>query len=225
MDRTKWIIFAAICVLTIGGLVVFARRDSVNVDQLDPTKVISATDNERGDNVYGNAESKVVLIEYGDFQCPGCGGAYPQIKAIKEEYKDKIAFVFRSFPLTTIHPNALAASTAAEAAGMQGQFWRMHDVLYDNQTAWSSIDARERTGTFIEYARNIGLDTAKFEADMKTQEVAAKISRDRALGGRVGVDSTPTVFIGSEKLSDDEIQDLIQGSGDKLKAKLDAALK
>ena len=225
MTKTKWAIFAAICILTIGGLVFFARRDSVNVDQIDPNKAVSESASEIGDHVYGNKSSSVVIIEYGDFQCPGCGGAYPQLKTIKEEYKDKIAFIFRNFPLTTIHPNALAASTAAEAAGLQGKFWEMHDKLYENQDAWTSISASERSGIFIGYARDIGLDTTKFEQDLRDSRVSEKISRDRALGSRIGVNSTPTVYVNGQKLGDTETQDLIQSSGDKLKTKIDEALK
>ena len=119
MTRSRWIIFALICIFTIGGLILLSKKDQVNVDNMDASKAMSETTTAIGDQVYGDKSSKVVLIEYGDFQCPGCGGAFPQLKTIKETYKDKIAFIFRNFPLTTIHPNALAASTAAEAAGLR----------------------------------------------------------------------------------------------------------
>src|SRR6478672_343329 len=132
MTRSRWIIFVLICVVTLGGLVLLSKKDTVNVDKEDPTKAVSETASSIGDHVYGNKAAKVVLIEYGDFQCPGCGGAFPQLKTIKETYKDQIAFIFRDFPLTTIHPNALAAATAAESAGLQGKFWEMHDMLYEN---------------------------------------------------------------------------------------------
>lgn len=225
MDRTRWIIFALICVVTLGGLVLLSRKDSVDVSTLDPTVAVSESATAIGDHVYGNKSSKVILIEYGDFQCPGCGGAFPQLKTIKDQYKGEIAFIFRNFPLNTIHPNALAAATAAEAAGLQGKFWEMHDALYENQTAWSGIDASKRTDSFAGYAEDIGLDVEKFRTDLKDPKVAAKISRDRALGTRIKVNSTPTLYIGNQKLTDDETKDLIQGKGEKLMDKLDAALK
>lgn len=225
MTRSRWIIFALICIVTLGGLVFFSKKDSVDVDTIDPSKAVSETKTEIGDHVYGNEASEIVLIEYGDFQCPGCGGAYPQLKQIKETYKDKIAFIFRNFPLTTIHPNALAASTAAEAAGLQGKFWQMHDKLYENQSAWSEIDASKRTDIFAGYAKDIGLDVEQFKADLSDQKVAAKINRDRALAKKLNVNSTPTLYLGSTKLTDEQTSDLIQGKGEKLMDLLDAKLK
>lgn len=225
MTRSRWIVFVLICIVTIGGLILLSKKDTVNVDSLDPTKAVSETTTSIGDHVYGDKSSKVVLIEYGDFQCPGCGGAFPQLKTIKETYKDKIAFIFRDFPLTTIHPNALAAATAAEAAGLQGKFWEMHDKLYENQDAWSRIDASKRTDVFVGYAKDIGLDTTKFKNDLSDQKVVAKINRDRAFGKKLNVDSTPTLYLGSDKVDSATTTDLISNTGTKLMDKLDAALK
>lgn len=225
MTRSRWIIFILICVVTLGGLILLSKKDSVNVDTVDPSKAVSETTTEIGDQVYGNKASKVVLIEYGDFQCPGCGGAYPQLKTIKETYKDQIAFIFRNFPLTAIHPNALAAATAAEAAGLQGKFWEMHNKLYENQTAWSEIDASKRTSIFTGYAEDIGLNVDQFKTDLSDPKIVAKINRDRAFGKKLNVDSTPTLYVNDSKLSSDETTDLVQASGEKLMKKLDAALK
>lgn len=225
MTRTRWIIFILICAITLGGLVLLSKKDSVNVDDIDPSQAVSETTTALGDQIYGDTSSKVVLIEYGDFQCPGCAGAYPGLKQIKEIYKDKIAFIFRNFPLTTIHPNALAASTAAEAAGLQGKFWQMHDKLYENQDAWKSIDASKRTDMFAGYAESIGIDVAQFRDDLSDPKISAKISRDRAIAQKLKVDSTPTMYLGSTKLTSEETSDLVQGGGVKLMDKLDAALK
>jgi len=225
MTRTRWIIFALICVVVLGGLVLLSKKDTVDVSGMDPSKVVSETETAIGDRVYGDVSSKVVLIEYGDFQCPGCGGAFPQLKLIKEEYKDKIAFIFRNFPLTTLHPNALAAATAAEAAGLQGKFWEMHDALYENQSAWENIDASKRTDVFAGYAKDIGLDAEKFVTDLSDPRVSAKINRDRAFGKKLNVNGTPTVYVNDQKLSDTEITDLTQSTGDQLRGKLNAALK
>jgi protein-disulfide isomerase len=225
MTRSRWIIFIVTCIVVLGGLILLTKKDSVNVDDLDPSKAVSETETTIGDHVYGNASAKVVLIEYGDFQCPGCGGAFPQLKTIKETYKDTVAFIFRDFPLTTIHPNALAAATAAEAASLQGKFWEMHDALYENQSAWSDIEAAKRTDVFAGYARDIGLDVEKFKTDLNDTRVAANISRDRAFGQKLGISGTPSLYIGDQKLSADENNDLVQKNGDKLRDKLDAALK
>ncbi|MEO5499524.1 MAG: thioredoxin domain-containing protein [Candidatus Saccharimonadales bacterium] len=225
MDRTRWIIFIVIAVVTLGGLVLLTRQEKVDVANIDPSKAVSETETAIGDQIYGNKSSEVVLIEYGDFQCPGCEGAFPQLKTIKEEYKEQIAFIFRNFPITTSHPNALAASTAAEAAGLQGKFWEMHDKLYENQNAWGTVDASKRTAVFTGYAKDLGLDTGKFTTDLKDPRVSAKIRRDQAFGRKLGVDSTPTIYLGSEKLTTEETSDLIQSNGDLLRKKIDAALK
>lgn len=225
MTRSRWIIFALICIVTIGGLILLSKKDSVDVTNTDPSKAVSETETSIGDHVYGNKASQVVLIEYGDFQCPGCGGAFPQLKTLKEDYKEQIGFIFRNFPLTAIHPNALAAATAAEAAGLQGKFWEMHDKLYETQNAWSNIEAAKRTDAFVGYAEDIGLDTEKFKNDLSDPKIVAKISRDRALGNKLGVDSTPTLYLGTEKLTDEEVSDLIRGTGEKLRNKIDAKLK
>lgn len=225
MTRSRWIIFALICVATIGGLILLSKKDAVDVNDLDPSKAVSESETSIGDHVYGNKSSQVVLIEYGDFQCPGCGGAFPQLKTLKETYEGEIAFIFRNFPLTSIHPNALAASTAAEAAGLQGKFWEMHDRLYENQIAWSTIDPSKRSDVFVGYAEDIGIDAEKFKNDLSDPKIAAKISRDRAIASKLGVNSTPTLYLGNEKLSEEEVSDLIQGTGEKLRNKIGAKLK
>lgn len=225
MTRSRWIIFILICVITLGGMVLLSKKDSVSVDDVDASKIISSTDAALGDHAYGDKASKVVVFEYGDFQCPGCGGAYAQVKAIKEQYKDRIAFVYRHFPLTNIHPNALAAATVAEAAGLQGKFWPMHDKLFESQDAWSGIDASKRTDLFAGYAKDLGLNVDKFKEDLSDPRISAKINRDRALGNKLGVSSTPTFYFGAEKLNEEVTGDLVQKDGALLKAKIEAALK
>lgn len=222
MTKTRWIIFAVICVLALGALIVFAKKDKINVDSIDPAQIITGTN---GDHVFGNKDSKVVLFEYGDFQCPGCGGAYPQLKTITEKYKGQIAFVFRNMPLTTIHPNALAGATAAEAASLQGKYWEMHDKLYEMQDDWSGASTSARTDIFVGYARDLGLDADKFKSDMVSKTVSDKIARDRAIADKLNVDSTPTVYVGSEKMDSATITDLVQQKGDLLIKKLNDKLK
>lgn len=225
MTRTRWIVFVAVCALVLGGLAFMSKKDNVDVGSTDATKIIASTDTTIGDHAYGNKDAKVVLIEYGDFQCPGCGGAYPQLKNIKEKYKDDIAFVFRNFPLTSIHPNALAAAAAAEAAGLQGKFWEMHDALYDNQESWSNAVADQRDSIFDSYATELELDIDQFRTDRASKKVSEKISRDQALGRKMKVDSTPGVFIGNTKIGDETNTDLVQADGSKLMSELDAAIK
>lgn len=225
MNRTTWIVIAVIVILGLGGLIAFTKKDSVNVDTLDPTKIIQNENGLIGDRVYGKTDAKVVVFEYADFQCTGCEAAFNTMNTVQKLYKDKVAFVFRNFPLTSIHPNALAAATVAEAAGQQGKFWEMHDLLFTNQSAWSSLSTDQRGETFLGYAKQLGLDTDKFTQDQASKAVSEKISRDRSLGGKVGVSSTPTLFIGDEKLDSNTVNDVMNGSGDSFKNKIDEALK
>lgn len=202
-----------------------SKKDNVDVSGQDPMKVVAGTSTSIGDHTFGKTDAKVVVTEYADFQCPACGAAHPQIKTIRELYKDTVLFVFRNFPLTTIHPNALAASTAAEAAGLQGKFWEMHDKLYETQDDWSSIDSAKRTDVFTGYAKDLGLNVEQFKTDLSDSRVSDKISRDRALATRLNVDSTPTVYVGSEKADKAVINELVQEKGEQVMKKLDAALK
>ena len=206
MSKKAWIIFVAICVVVLGGLVIVSRKDKVNVDNIDLSKptVASVANGNIADHVFGSKNNKTVLIEYGDFQCPACGSAYPNLKEVTEKNKDKLTFIFRNNPLTSIHPNARAGAAAAEAAGLQGKYWEMHDVLYENQNSWSSASTEQRTSLFASYAKQIGVkDANKFKSDMNSKDVNSKIDFDLALGKRVPVTGTPTLLINGQKIESD----------------------
>ena len=228
MSKTAWIIFSAVIVLVLGGLVVYSRSSnpSADVSTVDANTILAASEQsgQIGDQVYGNPEAKVVLVEYGDYQCPSCGGVYTPIKTAMEAYKDKVAFVFRNFPLTTIHPNARAASAAAEAAGLQGKFWEMHDQLYEAQNDWSTLTGDQRTDVFVGYAKELGLDEARFKTDLAGKQVNTKISFDQAIGNKLKVNSTPTLYLNGEQLSADDAGKIVQGSSTTLTALFDKAL-
>ncbi len=202
MDRTRWIIFAVICVVLLGGLVLNKKSSDVNVDKMDPAKVITSDskNTQIPDHIFGTTSKKLVMIEYGDFQCPACGNLYPLLHPLKEKYKDQLTFIFRNFPLTSIHPNALAASTAAEAAGLQDKWWEYHDFLYENQDDWSSAGTDKRTDIFVAYAKDLGLDTAKFKKNLENEKISNKIDRDQALGKKIGATSTPTLVLNGKTL-------------------------
>jgi protein-disulfide isomerase len=144
-------------------------------------------------HVRGGNNAAVTLEEYGDYQCPPCGALFPMVKAIESQYGDRLRFVFRQYPLTTAHAHALVAAHAAEAAGLQGRFWEMHDRLYENQQKWSTeVDPRP---LFINYARDVGLDVDRFIADMSSPQVEARVTADRLRGRSMGVTGTPTLFV------------------------------
>ncbi len=229
MDKIRWIIFGGIVVILFGALVVYNQATRVNVDvsKVDANTILPASvqNGNIADHVEGSTSGKITLIEYGDFQCPYCGQVYPQIKSIMNTYKDNVTLIFRNFPLSTIHPNALAAAAVAEAAGLQGKYWAMHDLLYTNQADWDSLTGSARTNVFKGYATSLGLNITKFDTDLTGSAVTQKIAFDRALGDKMNVQSTPSIYLDGTLISSDVNQDLEQGTGSKLEALLNAKLK
>lgn len=144
-------------------------------------------------HVRGATDSKVTLVEYGDFQCPACGQYYPAFEQVYEKYKDKVQFQFRHFPLTSIHPNAFAGSRAAEAASKQGKFYEMYNQLYQNQTAWS--ESNSPSSYFEKYAKTIGLDVSKFKTDYTSTAINNAVQADISAGNKIDVNSTPTFVL------------------------------
>jgi protein-disulfide isomerase len=144
------------------------------------------------DHAQGAADAPLTLVEYGDYQCPYCGAAYPVVKRLQKVLGKNLRFVFRNFPLTEAHPYALIAAEAAEAAALQGKFWEMHDTLFEQQDflAPDIIPA---------WAEKIGLNLQKMAADIQSGGVAGRIKEDRRSGIRSGVNGTPTFFINGRR--------------------------
>jgi protein-disulfide isomerase len=145
------------------------------------------------DHHFGNPKASVSLVEFGDFECPHCAHAHPLVKQLLNEMGDQIHFVFRHFPLQEVHPHAYHAALAAEAAGKQGKFWEMHDLIYENQPALNDR-------LLLELALALGLDMEKFEKDWNSKEAEAKVDADIESGVRSGVNGTPTFFVNNTPL-------------------------
>ncbi len=223
MNRTRWIIFAAVCIGLVAALFIF--KQSAPEFPGDPAKVV------QDDRVYGKKDSKVVFIEYGDFQCPSCENLYAPLHEVKEQYKDKVAFVFRHVPIVSAHANAKAAAAAAEAANKQGKFWEMHDLLYENQANWSNAQGNNRSTFFEGYAKQLGLNIEQFKKDVASREVLDRINRDFGALSKAKLEpSTPTVVINGQKIEGSSLT-ITDNSGrsvynaDKIRAELDKALK
>jgi protein-disulfide isomerase len=140
------------------------------------------------DHVLGPADARVTLVEYGDFECPFCGAAYPELKRVLRKLGPKVRFVFRHFPLAEEHPHAPLAAEAAEAAAAQGKFWQMHDLLYQHQTALEDED-------LVRYARELGIDADRVMRELVEHTYAARVREDFLSGVQSGVSGTPRFFI------------------------------
>jgi protein-disulfide isomerase len=200
MNKVKWIIFAVIVLGVFGGIIWIGKSNNQTSSFTgDATHIINAAP--IGDHVLGPKTQKVTFIEYGDYECPGCGRMYQTVKDLTSKYPDKLTFVFRNFPLTSIHANALAAATAAEAAGLQGKYFDMHDMLYQNQDAWVTASVTDRTRIFQNYAQQLGLDITKYKQDLSSKDITDKINRDITTGkDTFKVDSTPSFVLDGKKV-------------------------
>jgi protein-disulfide isomerase len=153
----------------------------------------------------GKENAPVTIEEFGDLQCPPCAAMHPALQKIEKEYGDRVRVVFRHFPLTQMHPYALEAAQAVEAAGMQGKFWELHDWMYVQQDKWSQApNARQM---FLQQAQNLGLNVEKFRQDMNSAEVKQRIILDYNRGVSLGVTGTPTLFINGKQVTSDQMTD------------------
>jgi len=196
-----WASFVAIIGLVVWGLIAAekkANREAQNI--ILPTEISTTTDHIRGSSI-----APVTLVEYGDFQCPACKTYHPIVEQVlKAKGPDAVRFVFRHYPLPQ-HGNAMPAAKAAEAAGVQGKFWEMYNMLYEKQSEWSgSSDAKS---IFVGYAKEMGLDESKFLADYDSKELKEKITNQSKGGAKAGVNSTPTFLVNGKEIANPQSYD------------------
>jgi protein-disulfide isomerase len=213
MDKRFW---------AIVGLIILAFLGLVFLNNNKKTTTVNPTN-----HVSGKLDSKVTLLEYGDYQCPACESFSPVTQQVREKYKDQIKFQFRNLPLTQIHQNAYAAARAAEAAGKQNKFWEMHDLLYtaSNWQAWT--EATNANSYFDQYAKQLGLNVTKFKADFKSEAINDMIKADVTEFDKTGEQkATPAYFLNGKKIDSSKLLDAQgQPSLEAFSKLIDAALK
>ncbi len=192
--ETKIMIGIGLAFVAVIAVIGFGIKSQMNPTPADNTLLIKASSHSTA-----NPSAKVNLVEFGDYQCPACGAAYPVVKKITDDYKTNpnFNFVFRNFPLSQ-HQNAQIAAQAAEASGAQGKYWEMHDALYENQDKWS--ENGKPLDLFVGYAQKIGLDINKFKADVQSSKYSSVISSDYQDGVALGVNSTPTFYLNGKAI-------------------------
>jgi protein-disulfide isomerase len=184
-----WLGFVIVLGLIIWGLIVAMNREGGVTPKLEAPSPVTLAD-----HVRGPAEAPVTIIEYSDFQCPACATYYPIVERLVTEASTTVRFVYRHFPLYPIpHKNAVVAAEASEAAAMQGKFWEMYRLLFENQKLWENSDTA--AAVFEEYAGRIGLNLEVYKKDVVSDVVKARVEKDRAEGVALGVNSTPTFFV------------------------------
>jgi len=173
---------------------------------------------ENGDSAHilGSPNATVTLEEFGDFQCPPCAALCDPLNQLEKEYRPRLRVTFRHFPLVT-HAHAQEAACAAEAAGMQGRFWEMHDLLYREQAVWSK--AADAPTLFNSYAGMLGLNLDRFKKDLDSDQVKTRVASDQKRGVELGVKSTPTIFVNNRELAPTSLNPA------DLRKKIDAVVK
>jgi len=187
-----FVLVAAVALVTVGSGAMLYRTKRAQLLPVSENRSVSGKSGAESMHIRGNADAPVTLEEFGDFQCPPCGNFAGFAEELLKQYDSRLRLVFRNFPLEP-HEHAREAALAAEAAGLQGRFWEMHDVLYREQAAWSKApNARE---LFESYAGTIGLNLEQFRKDMDGEKARERVDSDHALGDSLGIKLTPTLYI------------------------------
>ncbi len=168
-----------------------------SADEKKPDYLIARQDKD-GNWFLGDPDAPVELVEFSDLQCPACASYHPYIMKMIKLYQGKVKFTYRHFPLISIHPKSPFASMAAEAAGRQGKFFEMVELLFEKQKEWGG--AREPRLLFIDYAKELGLDTQQFQEDLFDEELVKKINRDLSEAREKNLNSTPSFFLNGERI-------------------------
>ncbi len=209
------IIIAVVLVVALGGVAFLLNTPSTPATSdstANPSAAQSASrvaappttaPDEQPAHVRGRADAPVLIEEFGDFQCPPCGLFHPIMNRIEKDFPTQVRFSFRHFPIKTQHKHAALAARATEAAGLQGKFWEMHDLLYDKQNEWKDVaDARP---VFMNYAKSLGLNLPKFTEDIDGTRASMRLVMDERRAQLLGVTGTPTVFINGRELPFEQV--------------------
>ncbi len=191
-----WKIVALVVIVVIGVSIFYSKQAAEQANE-----GVSEVET----HVKGNPEAAVTLVEYSDFQCPACGQFYPYIEDIVNLYQDDLRFEYRHFPLITIHPNALPAAIASEAAGQQGRFWEMYDILFENQSAWA--EASNARAYFVQYASELGLDVDMFKRHLDSSILENSVMDSFNDARSQGFSGTPTLLLNGEKMEIETFDD------------------
>jgi protein-disulfide isomerase len=201
-----WLVIVIVLAGSVFGVYQLSKSDKGTVLGIDISSM---------DHKFGPDDARVIIINYSDFQCPACAYYSPMLKSLASDYPDDLQIVYRHFPLRTIHPHADLAAYAAEAAGLQEKFWEMSGLIYGRQNDWAK-NPNAKT-VFLSYASELGLDKSRFEKDIRSEEVRAKVEADLQSAKKLNLNSTPTLILNGNKITN-------PASMEKFKELIDAEL-
>lgn len=206
MGKFFWIVLIGVIGIMVGAFFLLSEDTSAPSQSVDNPLQIT-----EDDHIRGNEDAPITIIEYGDFQCPHCANAKPELDQILKDFSGDVRLIYRHFPITNIHPHARTAARASEAAAQQDDFWAMHDLLFSRQDEWSNDPNAQET--FTSYAQQLGLDMEQYQTDFES--AGSKVDRDSQAAQQLGVQSTPTFYLNGEK---------VEGSTDDLRRRIEAEL-
>ena len=195
--KNPWVAVGVVVVLLIIGSVFLSNQSAQ-----ESNESITITD-----HVKGNPEASVMLTEYSDFQCPACSSFQPVVESVLEQYGDQIRFEYRHFPLITIHPHALRAAIAAEAAGQQGKFFEFHDLLFQNQQEWSTVAVP--TTFFVNYAEELELDIEQFRSQLNSSLLEERVRSQFDEARELGLTGTPSFLLNGQKMKYETLDEFL----------------
>lgn len=206
-DIKRLLLWLLVALVVIGSILIliFSQPipDTTTPESQKLTKAVTADD-----WIRGNKDAKITLVEYSDFQCPACGFWEPPIQKLLTEFEGKVRLVYRQYPLVNLHQNALIAAQAAEAAGLQGKFWEMHDMLFTKQSDWSNQSADKIVQTFSDYATGLNMDAKKFQIDLISEVVKNSVAEDQAGALAANLQGTPSFFLNGLKINPESYEQL-----------------
>jgi protein-disulfide isomerase len=195
------IIVVVVGLAAVGGGAALYQAKRPHLLYIPQDKAIAGKPDTEKMHVRGDPDAPVTLEEFGDFECPPCGSISPFLDQLLNEYKPRLRLIFRNFPLKA-HKHAREGAFAAEAAGLQGKFWEMHDVLYREQDAWTKADNPQEL--FDAYAGTIGLNIPEFKKDMESEKVRERVDSDHERGQSLGITRTPSLFLNNAEVPQDK---------------------
>lgn len=196
-----FIIVGVVAIATLGSGAMLYQAKRPHLLRIPQDKVVPGKADTSTMHIRGEPDAPVTLEEFGDFECPPCRNISIFLDELAKDYNPRLRIIFRNFPLT-MHKHAREAAIAAEAAGLQGRFWQMHDVLYREQETWSKTE--DATELFNAYAGILGLNVAQFKKDIAAEKAKQRVESDMERGTSLGVTRTPTVFVNNREIGTNE---------------------